>query len=60
MSHQMKEMSDEKQGKVEVNDLPREQEELTDEEAKQTKGGGGMSGGVLKGGLKPIGEEIPQ
>ena len=50
-------MSDEKQAKVEVNDLPREQEELTDDEARSVAGGGALSGGVT---MRKSTEEIPQ
>ena len=58
MSHQNEAMSDEKQGRVEVNNLPQKEEELKTDEAKDVKGGGGLSGGVIAN--KHIGEEIPQ
>ena len=35
---------EENKGRVEVDDLPRKQEELKDSEAKEIKGGGGASG----------------
>ena len=35
---------EEKKGRVEVNDLPRKEEELKDEEAKEIKGGAGSVG----------------
>lgn len=61
MSQQKEEMSDKKQGAVKLDDLPRRQEGLTGEEARQVKGGGGVSGGVLPTQQRaPIGEEIPQ
>lgn len=44
MSHRNEEISNEKQGRVEVNDLPRQQEELKDGEARDVKGGGGAAG----------------
>ena len=55
MSQQKEEMSNEKQGTVHVNDLPRKLEELTEGEASNVRGGG--SGGVSN---RSVGEEIPQ
>lgn len=46
MNHQQEEKSNEKQGRIEVKDLPRKQEELKDNEAKDVKGGGGAAGGT--------------
>ena len=59
VGHQNEEMSDEKQGRVEINELPQKEEELKTDEAKEVKGGGGLSGGVIAS-RKQIGEEIPQ
>ena len=56
MSQQKEEMSNEKEGRVEVNDLPPKLEELTEGEAKEVRGGGGAPTGVKT----HIGEEIPQ
>ena len=58
MSQQKEEMSDEKQGRVQVSDLPQKEETLKDGEAKNVKGGGGLSGGVVA--RTHVGEEIPQ
>ena len=46
-----------KTSSVQVGNLPQQERELTDQEAKNVKGGGGPSGGVL---ATHIGEEIPQ
>jgi len=56
MSQQKEEKSNEKQGIVRVNDLPRKLEELTEGEASNVRGGGG--GGVASN--RSSGEEIPQ
>ena len=50
--------AEEKQGRVNVSSLPREAAELNDKEARDVKGGGGLTGGVV-GSRKAIGEEIP-
>ncbi len=47
MSHQREEMSDEKESRVKLNDLPRKEEALKDKEARQVQGGGGALGGVV-------------
>jgi len=52
MSQQKEEVSDKGQGKVQVNDLPQQEKELTDSEAKDVKGGYGP--------YRSTGEEIPQ
>jgi len=52
MSQQKEEVSDKGQGKVQVNDLPQREKELTDSEAKDVKGGYGP--------YRSTGEEIPQ
>jgi hypothetical protein len=57
MSHQKEDRSDEKQGGVQINDLPQKEEELQPDEAKNVKGGGGLTGGVV--GSRSKGEEIP-
>jgi hypothetical protein len=59
MSQQNEKMSDENQGRVQVNNLPQQEEGLKSDEARNVKGGGGASGGVL-GDRTHIGEEIPQ
>jgi hypothetical protein len=46
MNHQQEEMSNKKQGRVEVNDLPPKQEELREGEAKDVTGGGGSVSGT--------------
>ena len=54
----MSEQKDEKsKDKVQLKDLPLKEKELTEDEARKVKGGGGPSGGVNRTG---IGEEIPQ
>jgi hypothetical protein len=55
MSQQKEEKSKEK---VQVKDLPLKEKELTEEEAKEVRGGGGTPGGVAN--RSGIGEEIPQ
>jgi hypothetical protein len=45
LRHQMEEMSHEKQGRVQVDDLPQPQKELKSDEAKDVKGGGSKAGG---------------
>lgn len=55
MSQQKEEMSKEK---VQVKDLPPKEKELTDEEARNVRGGGGTPAGVVN--RSGIGEEIPQ
>ena len=57
MSQQKQEKSMEKRGTVQVKHLPPKERELTEQEAKEVRGGGGTSGGVLR---SAIGEEIPQ
>jgi len=57
MSQEKEEMSNEKQRTVQVDDLPRKLEELTEGEASNVRGGGGTSGGVN---YRSAGEEIPQ
>jgi len=59
MSQQKEEMSDEKQGRVQVSDLPQKEETLKEGEAKNVKGGGGLPGGVVAS-RAGVGEEIPQ
>jgi hypothetical protein len=39
--------SEEKEGRVKIGDLQRQEKELNDEEARQVTGGGGLSGGVV-------------
>jgi hypothetical protein len=57
MSQQNAETSNEKQGRVNVNNLPQQEEELTGDEARDIRGGAGVAGGVLRSNK---GEEIPQ
>jgi hypothetical protein len=47
----------EDKARVQVGTLPQQEKELKDREAENIKGGGGLSGGVLR---THIGEEIPQ
>jgi hypothetical protein len=46
MNHQQEEMANEKQGRVQVNDLPQKVEELKEGEAQDVKGGGGAASGA--------------
>ena len=57
MSQEKEEMSNEKQRTVQVDDLPRKLEELTEDQASNVRGGRGPSGGVI---YRSSGEEIPQ
>ena len=57
MSQQKEEMSNEKQRTVQVDDLPRKLEELTEDQASNVRGGRGPSGAVI---YRSSGEEIPQ
>ena len=57
MSSKPEQQKSEDKGRVEVEDLPRKEEELENEEAKQIRGGGGANSGVN---VRHIGEEIPQ
>jgi len=45
-----------KSGRVEIGNLPQQEKQLAEKEAENVKGGGGVSGGVLR----QAGEEIPQ
>jgi hypothetical protein len=54
MSQREEERSKEK---IQVKDLPLKEKELTEDEARKVRGGGGVSGGVNRTGT---GEEIPQ
>jgi hypothetical protein len=56
MSSKPEQQKSEDKGRVEVEDLPRKEEELKNEEAKQIRGGGANSGVNVR----HIGEEIPQ
>lgn len=60
MSNQDK--ADDKKGRITVSNLPQQEKELREQEAENIKGGGGLSGGVLRGGtqVKPVGEEALQ
>jgi hypothetical protein len=57
MSNSTQQNTEAKMSRVRVDDLPQQEKELKDQEAEKVKGGGGVSGGVLR---SHIGEEIPQ
>ena len=57
MSSKPEQQKSEDKGRVEVENLPRKEEELKNEEAKRIRGGGAADSGVN---LRHIGEEIPQ
>ena len=56
MSNSEQQKNEEK-ARVQVGNLAQQEKELKDREAENIKGGGGLSGGVLR---THIGEEIPQ
>ena len=58
MKNSTKQTTDAKTNRVQVGNLPRQDKELKDKEAENVKGGGGLSGGVIR--TSHIGEEIPQ
>ena len=62
MSEPKNQKPEDKKGRVRVDNVPRQEKELNAGDAATIKGGGGVSGGVLKGGAQVmhIGEEIPQ
>ena len=39
-------MSDDKQNRININDLPKDERKLTSEEAKEVKGGRGLNGNL--------------
>ena len=57
MSSKPEQQKSEDKGRVEVENLPRKEQELKNEEAKGIRGGGVSDKGVD---LRHIGEEIPQ
>jgi hypothetical protein len=57
MSNSTQQNTEAKAGRVQVGNLPQQEKELKDKEAENVKGGGGVTGGVIK---KFAGEEIPQ
>ena len=57
MSSKSEQQKSEDKGRVEVENLPRKEQELKNEEAKGIRGGGASDRGVD---LRHIGEEIPQ
>jgi hypothetical protein len=60
MSKEKQEQPEEKKGRISVGDLSQPERELTEREAENIKGGGGLSGDVVARGEVHIGEEIPQ
>ena len=58
MSNSTGQKPEAKTNRVQVGNLPQQEKELTDQEAENVKGGGGLSGGVVC--ASHIGEEIPQ
>jgi len=57
MSNSTQQNTQAKTSRVQVGNLPQDEKEVKTQEAEKVKGGGGLSGGVLRSG---IGEEIPQ
>jgi len=58
MSESREQQREEKNSRVQVGNLPRQEKDVKDSEATKVKGGGGQPGGVLRD--SGIGEEIPQ
>jgi len=56
MNNSTQQNTEAKTNRIQVDNLPQQEKELKDQEAEKVKGGGGVSGGVLR----QAGEEIPQ
>ena len=57
MNNSTEQQTETKTTRIQVGDLPKQEQELKNQEAQNIKGGGGPSGGVIE---IHAGEEIPQ